>query len=306
MSVATTTADAALRRTAGTLVASATWTFAAWIRTSGWTGPSSVNVQCAINDEAGSSAWTNFNIAGVTTGGNMVVAADNDNPGPTLVSSLPTDEWIYTAWRMNGTAVKAWARSATDTAFSTGTDTKPSNAFTPQAHWLLGDNSGIGTSENHNMRWAKLWGAALSDEEVENEFAFGPPRRWADLVDFLHLADGADYTNFGSGGGTWSELGTVNASDLEPPAIWGSPLVVTSLPVSISVEQEGFRFRNDDGSESAATWKAAQDVDASIAIDERFRLRFLLNATGDPAAQSYQLEYRKVGAALWTRVPIDE
>jgi hypothetical protein len=59
-----------------------------------------------------------------------------------------------------------------------------------------------------------------------------------------------------------------------------------------SIEQEGFRFRNDDGSESAATWKANQDTNITLAADTPFRLRKLLNATGDPASIGSQLEYR--------------
>ena len=59
-----------------------------------------------------------------------------------------------------------------------------------------------------------------------------------------------------------------------------------------SIEQEGFRFRNDDGSESAATWKANQDTNITLAADTAARIRMLLNATGDPASIGAQLEYR--------------
>jgi hypothetical protein len=59
-----------------------------------------------------------------------------------------------------------------------------------------------------------------------------------------------------------------------------------------AIEQEGFRFRNDDGSESGATWKAAQDTNINLAADTAFRLREIINATGDPASAGYQDEYR--------------
>jgi hypothetical protein len=62
--------------------------------------------------------------------------------------------------------------------------------------------------------------------------------------------------------------------------------------VVASIEQEGFRFRNDDGSESAATWKANQDTNITLAANTAFRLRELLNATGDPASISTQIEVR--------------
>ena len=61
---------------------------------------------------------------------------------------------------------------------------------------------------------------------------------------------------------------------------------------SAAIEQEGFRFRNDDGSESAATWKANQDVNINLAADTAFRLRFLLKATGNPDSIDAQAEAR--------------
>jgi len=61
---------------------------------------------------------------------------------------------------------------------------------------------------------------------------------------------------------------------------------------AVSIEQEGFRFRNDDGSESAATWKANQDTNITLAANTAFRLRFLLKATGDPDSIDAQVEAR--------------
>jgi hypothetical protein len=59
-----------------------------------------------------------------------------------------------------------------------------------------------------------------------------------------------------------------------------------------TVDVEGARVRNDDGSETTATWKAAQDANATAQPGERIRIRFLLDATNDPASQQYTLRYR--------------
>ncbi len=75
-----------------------------------------------------------------------------------------------------------------------------------------------------------------------------------------------------------------------------------SIPSGPTLEQEGFRFRNDDGSEAAATWRQAQDVNDTIAKDTNIRLRVLVNATGDPASNQYQLEYRKVGTTPYSKL----
>lgn len=47
-----------------------------------------------------------------------------------------------------------------------------------------------------------------------------------------------------------------------------------TLPASW--EQKSFRFRNDDGSETTATWKAAADTGVTLPIGSQFRLRLLL------------------------------
>lgn len=73
-----------------------------------------------------------------------------------------------------------------------------------------------------------------------------------------------------------------------------------------NIEQEGFRFRNDDGDEDGATWKASQDVSVSLPFSTAARIRWLLNATGDPASKNFQLEYRykPSGGSFgsWTKV----
>jgi hypothetical protein len=50
-----------------------------------------------------------------------------------------------------------------------------------------------------------------------------------------------------------------------------------------SFTQVTARFRNDDGSETAATWKATQGTNISLAILTPFRLRFLIDETASVA-----------------------
>lgn len=69
--------------------------------------------------------------------------------------------------------------------------------------------------------------------------------------------------------------------------------------------QASFRGRNDDGSESAATWKAAADTNWSQPVDENFRVRFLVQETGAGTAGSsdttFELQYN-LGGAGWNNV----
>lgn len=79
----------------------------------------------------------------------------------------------------------------------------------------------------------------------------------------------------------------------------------------MALDQEGFRWRNDDGAEGAgspegASWKAAQDTNITLALDTPARLRVLVNhASGAaPGASKYRLEYRRVESPTpsWSEV----
>lgn len=73
--------------------------------------------------------------------------------------------------------------------------------------------------------------------------------------------------------------------------------------MAASYEQEAFRFRNDDGTETTATWKAAENTNFTLLVDanQTFRLRIELqenNSTGTAAA--FTIRYSKNGAAYAT------
>lgn len=69
-------------------------------------------------------------------------------------------------------------------------------------------------------------------------------------------------------------------------------------------EQEGFRFRDDDGSESGATFRQAQDVDDTGPKATNIRLRVLSDATGDGDAVAATLQVRRddEDATQWRNV----
>ena len=71
---------------------------------------------------------------------------------------------------------------------------------------------------------------------------------------------------------------------------------------TFTLDQDRFRIRNDDGSETTATWKAALDTNASLEVDTNWRIRFTTQETGGadgtPVAQ---LQYNLAGAG-WNNV----
>jgi hypothetical protein len=63
-----------------------------------------------------------------------------------------------------------------------------------------------------------------------------------------------------------------------------------------------YRFRNDNGSETAATWRAAQNTNVSISPNTVFRLRFELQETGGVAVSSTDADFgiqRRVNGGTW-------
>jgi len=69
-----------------------------------------------------------------------------------------------------------------------------------------------------------------------------------------------------------------------------------------ALSQEGFRFRNDDGTEVTATWIDVQDVAVARDRGVTFGLRVLVDAVSLPSAGVPKLQYRRVGNSDWVDV----
>lgn len=62
---------------------------------------------------------------------------------------------------------------------------------------------------------------------------------------------------------------------------------------------EAFRFRNDDGNETTASWYAAQDQGITSDKNNPKRLRILIDTQSDFGALTFKLQYRPVGDPDW-------
>lgn len=73
--------------------------------------------------------------------------------------------------------------------------------------------------------------------------------------------------------------------------------------MAASWTQAAFRFRNDNGNETTATWRQNQSVNDSIAVDTNFRIRFEIQETGGSAGNNkvWQLQYNR-NSAGWVNV----
>ena len=121
-----------------------------------------------------------------------------------------------------------------------------------------------------------------------------------DALALVALGAGATITIqvwYRASGGSWTQLGA-DISDTDANRITAAGYIGAGVEgitgrwddfgggdhVLGTVEQEGYRWRNDDGSESAATWLASQDTPLTLDVGTSARLRVLLNGTLDPAA----------------------
>src|SRR4051812_33053217 len=72
--------------------------------------------------------------------------------------------------------------------------------------------------------------------------------------------------------------------------------------MAVAWTQVSFRGRNDDGSESAATWKAANNTNWTQLVGVNFRVRFCVSETGTTAStHTGQVQYNK-NSAGWVSV----
>lgn len=78
----------------------------------------------------------------------------------------------------------------------------------------------------------------------------------------------------------------------------------TTAAASATLDQEGFRFGEDDGAENAHTWAAAVDTNLTAPAGQTKLLNIIINATGDPATKVFKLQHRKVGDPTWKDTPV--
>ncbi len=80
---------------------------------------------------------------------------------------------------------------------------------------------------------------------------------------------------------------------------------MTGANLSHAQFQEGFRFRDDDGSESTASWLAPQDSPITFDINDPLRFRALIQGTTTASTTRYGLQFKKSTDSLWSPVGVD-
>lgn len=207
-----------------------------------------------------------------------IVGGETDLTGPTLT----IDTWFFILITRTNTSQKLYYGTE---AGGTLTEVTASDSHTNNANiqevWVFDD---IYTEKfNGEIAYFRMWAASMTAAEADAEWRSTTPVKSGVLVD-LRLAAAASAGTDSSGNGyDFTVTGTLTDGGTNPTPPAGAP----------TLEQEGYRFRNDDGSESTATWLAGQDTAATVNTGTTFRLRVLVNATNDPSSHGYKLQWKK-------------
>lgn len=171
------------------------------------------------------------------------------------------------------------------------------------------DRLGFGSFRGTGSTAAAMWVAGYKEYNTNVALAVlrGErtqllPRSYANLVACYPMRPGQRTRDFYRNQYTLSEGGTL-ADQPGPPVafkVWTPVLPWTIPPAALTYEQEGFRWRNDDGSESGASWLAAQDTNITRGTLTNTRLRILVDtANQNPPSRRLRLQYRRVGDEGW-------
>jgi hypothetical protein len=166
-------------------------------------------------------------------------------------------------------------------------------------------NTGTGTTHQPgNLTWTDVDAIAFS---VINANSATNPVTFTTPTSYIDIENETDNSNFAAGDAAYEIFSGGGQTNHNPQ--WGTNSTCTHLVGSAvyagvpsgTSELEGYRFRNDNGSEAAATWKVAQDTQANIALATNARLRAIINTVSSIGAKNFDLEYRKQ-SGNWRKV----
>lgn len=206
-------------------------------------------------------------------------------------TTLSTGVWYHLLMvRESATSLKVYLNGVLDI-----TNTKSNAGRTGSSRMEVGGfSASTSTYANIRAQYMKAWTASKTAAEVQVEVQTALPRIYTALYAFWPLFSGSGERarDYSANGRNWTEAGTLTDED-GPGVGWGAPALFTPMVSAPALNQEGYRFRNDDGSESTATWQAAQDTPVTVSPNTPFRLRVTVKASGDPPGKTFRLQYKR-------------
>lgn len=119
-------------------------------------------------------------------------------------------------------------------------------------------------------------------------------------IDYATGTTNQSFEKFNQTFSTWQNP-LVNSADFN---VYNTEIsIYAEYTPSSTTDQLKFRFRNDDGSETTASWKAAENAHITSPLLSNVRLRLMLNTSGDLASTAFELWYKKSTDGSYSKVP---
>lgn len=224
-----------------------------------------------IDDTAHAHAWG-------------VVGGSSDFPaGPVLSTGL----WVFLAEvRESATSLKLYIDGSTTPATTNVQDISARGAVGTE----LVSRLNAGDAVIGRIACIKQWNVSKTGAQMAAEKDYYNAVDIAGLHEVWNFPPGGSRLAGSINGYTWTATGTI------------ADAVGPDLSLSSALTQSAFRLRNEDGSETTATWSSAENANATKPLDTPFRIRMQIDAAGDPTAKTFQLEYKKSSDATWIPV----
>lgn len=269
-----------------------------------WLGASEPSASLSTISDSQGNTWTNR----TSVGGSSVQADHADSVSPTN-SATNVLTWVYALTVSGGepclmfdiSGANGYDTRGTATGTDSGGLTITGATVTPT---VAGDLilSVLATTDNSAGQTILDWCG-----QVSGSCAFGYGIA-ADSTPEIPTSPIDENDGFGAG---YDTSGTSAVTSLWTKNITnatGDWADITAAYKSASVAtttQTHYRWRNDDGSETTATWAAAEDASVNISTTAtNFRLRIQVNTSGALGAQNFKLQAKKSTDSTYQDVPL--
>lgn len=187
----------------------------------------------------------------------------------------------------------------TECTYGTATDGSGTVTDDSAANLWVGNNPGGTLAWQGRIAGVHFCDRVLTLGEIQRQWMRFDANANSRIISHLGFNGTGTQPDWSGSGNPGTVTGATVANHVPSGAPFGFNLGWQGLQVVTvpTLQQEGFRWRNDDGNETTATWAASQDANATVPVSTPVRLRVLVNGTGDPATSPYRLEYRVAGSS---------
>lgn len=105
-------------------------------------------------------------------------------------------------------------------------------------------------------------------------------------------------------GQAWYSSAAIGSNVVHIP--YGDTTILRYEVATSTLTQSAFRFRDDDGSETTASFIESANSSITWGVNTPLRARFQVTSDGPTRSAGYALQYRAAGAAQWHTVGVDD